>query len=97
MTILRIEHAISNFDLWRRSFEHGWTMCAARRRGLRGYRIFQPVDDPSCITVDLEFESPHEAESLRAALMDLREVGVPAQTLAGTGRALIVEPVESSN
>jgi len=95
MTILRIEHAISNFDLWRRSFERGWTMCAARRRGLRGYRVFQPVDDPTCIKVDLEFDSPNEAESLRAALMDLRELGVPVQILAGTERALIVEPAES--
>ena len=91
MTILRIEQAISDFDTWERAFARGWTICAARKRGLRGYRIFQPVDDPNYVTVDLEFDSRDEAESIRAALADLWPIGMGAPAaLVGKARALTV-------
>ena len=95
MTILRIEHAVSDFDAWYRAFVRGWTLCAARSRGLRGYRVFQPVEEPDHIKVDLEFDSRPQAESIRAALTNLWKAGVAVPALTGAARAQIVETMDS--
>jgi hypothetical protein len=95
MTILQIEHAISDFDAWKRAFDSGWTLCAARRRGLRRYRVFRPIDDPNYVKVDLEFDSSSDAESIQTALRDLWGSGLAAPALVGNAQAQIVEAVEN--
>jgi hypothetical protein len=69
MYILRIEHAAKDYEAWKQAFDSD--PVGRGRGGVRRHRIFRQVDDPSYVMIDLEFESSGEAESFRAALLDL--------------------------
>ncbi len=93
MPILQIEHAISDFDVWKKAFDAD----PVRREesGVRRYRVFRPVDDPKYIKLDLEFDSSSEAEAFRGALQNLWASNRAAPALAGSPQARIVEEVQS--
>ncbi len=93
MPILQIDHAISDFAVWKRAFDSD----PVRREesGVRRYRVFRPVDDPNYVKVDLEFDSMSEAEAFRAALENLWGSGRAAPALVGSPRTRIVEAVQS--
>lgn len=69
MHILRIEHRAPNYEAWKRAFESD--PVGRERGGVRRHRVSRQMDDPSYVMVDLEFETSGEAESFRAALLDL--------------------------
>jgi hypothetical protein len=93
MPILQIEHAISDFDVWKKAFDAD----PVRREesGVRRYRVFRPVDDPNYVKLDLEFDSSGEAEAFRVALQSLWGSGRAAPALVGSPQARIVEQVQS--
>jgi hypothetical protein len=93
MPTLHIEHAISDFGVWKDAFEAD----PARREesGVRRYRVFRPLDDPKYVAIDLDFETVPEAEAFRAALQDLWGSRQATPALAGTPRTRIVEEVLS--
>jgi hypothetical protein len=93
MTILHIEHAISEFETWKRAFDSD--PLQREQSGVRGYRVFRPDDDPNYILLDLEFDSPGEALSFRAALEGLWGSRRAAPALVGRPEARILETVES--
>jgi hypothetical protein len=90
---LQIEHAISDFEVWKKAFDAD----PVRREesGVRRYRVFRPLDDPRYIKIDLDFDSLPEAETFRAALQDLWGSGRAAPALAGSPQTRIVELVLS--
>ena len=55
MTTLRIEHAITDYQLWRKAFD-GFAEARAQA-GVRSVAIRFPVDDPRYLMLDLEFDS----------------------------------------
>ena len=66
MTTLRIEHAISDFQLWKTAFD---SFAEARvGAGVRSFVIRQPVDDPTYLMLDLEFDSADRAEAFAGFL-----------------------------
>ncbi len=69
MFVLRIEHAVPDFDAWREAFERD--PIGRERAGVRRYRILRPVDDAHYVMVDLEFDSSSEAGACHAALREL--------------------------
>lgn len=91
MATLQVEHAISDFEVWRQAFEAD----PVRRKesGVRRYRVLRPVDDPRYVKIDLDFESVAEAEAFRAALRELWSSGRAAPALAGRPQTRIVEEV----
>jgi hypothetical protein len=91
--ILQIEHAISDFGVWKNAFDAD----PARRKegGVRSYRVFRPLDDPHYVKIDLEFDTHAEAEAFRSRLQDLWSSGRAAPALAGTPQTSIVEVVAS--
>jgi hypothetical protein len=93
MPTLQIEHAISDFDVWKRAFEAD----PVRREesGVRRYRVYRPLDDPRYVEIDLDFDSLAEAEAFRTALEGLWRSGRAAPALAGMPQARIVEEVLS--
>jgi hypothetical protein len=93
MPVLQIEHAISDFDVWKRAFDADPVRRA--ESGVRRYRVFRPIDDPNYIKIDLEFDSSSDAEAFRTALQDLWRSGRAAPALAGSPHARIVEEVQS--
>ncbi len=92
MATLRIEHPVPDYDMWKNVFDTKGPELRARH-GVRRYQVLRPVDDPRYVMIDLDFDSPKEAEGFLAAMRKL---------WAGSGRnvsseqkALIVEAVES--
>jgi hypothetical protein len=92
MPILRIEHSVRDFDVWKEAFDGD--PVGREQGGVRRYWILRPTDDPNYVMVDLEFDSSSEAEAFRAALHDLW--GRVGDTLGlESPQARIVEAVES--
>jgi hypothetical protein len=91
MPTLRIEHAVPDFDGWKREFDEG--PVGRERSGVRRYRIFRSVGDPNHVVVDLDFDSAREAEILLAALHEVW--ARPQAAVVGHPRARLVEAVES--
>jgi hypothetical protein len=93
MHILRIEHQIRDFDTWKGAFDRFSDF--RQQSGVRGYRLFRPTDDPNYIMVDLEFDSPSEAESFLAALWrNVWSSREAAPALIGEPQTRVVEAVE---
>src|SRR5262245_3134513 len=91
MYILRVQHAVSDFAAWKRTFDSD----PARRQlsGVRRYRIARPVDDPKMALIDLEFDSLDQA---RGFLATLRTVwGKLEGTLISGPRGEILEKIEA--
>ena len=44
MTILRIEHPVRDFDIWKEAFDAD--PVGRERSGVRRCRVMRPVDDP---------------------------------------------------
>lgn len=94
MAIVQLEHPISSFEMWKAAFDRD--PIRRQESGVRRYRIYQPVDEPNFIAVDLEFDDVPQAEAFRDSLEDLWRSPQAAPALGGaTPRVRIVETVES--
>lgn len=93
MTVLRLEHAISDFDVWKAAFDRD--PVGREESGVRGHRVYRPLDDPNYIAVDLEFDNSDAAKRFQVALGDLWRSREAAPALVGTPQVRIVETVES--
>jgi len=69
MVILRIEHAAASFDDWKRAFDSDPLGRAAS--GVRRHRVARAADQPNFVTIDLEFESHAEAETMLGRLREM--------------------------
>ncbi len=90
MSILRIEHPVADYGAWKAAFDSD--PVDRERSGVRSYRVMRPVDDDRYVLIDLEFDTPEEAEGLLAAMRTVwtRVTG----TLISDPVARIVETVE---
>jgi hypothetical protein len=95
MTILQIEHGISDFTTWKTAFDRD--PLDRKGSGVRRYRVFQPLDDPTYVKVELEFDSNGDAESFLGSLKDLWQSGDAAPALRGSPRVQFVEEVASED
>ena len=61
MFTLHIEHPITDYDTWRKAFDR---FAEVRfRSGVSSHTIWQPVDDPGYVLIDLDFETTARAET----------------------------------
>jgi len=91
MYMLRIEHAILDFNGWKKAFDSD--PVGREKSGVRRYRILRPLDDANYVMIDLEFDTAQEAEALLAAM---RVVWGRVQgTIMMSPQARIAETVES--
>jgi hypothetical protein len=91
MTTLQLEHAISDFGLWKAAFDRDPLNRAGS--GVRGHRIHRPLDDHAYVVVDLEFDNVAAAEAFRGSLERLWQSREAAPALAGRPQVRIVETV----
>ena len=93
MPVLQIEHPVRDFETWKAVFDRN----SVRREdgGVRGYKVYRPVDDPTYVAMDLEFDGRAEAEAFKLGLEELWRSPQAAPVLGGTPRARIVDIVES--
>lgn len=66
MYVLHIEHAVPNFDGWKRAFDSD--PVDRKSSGVRTYRVMRAADDPNYAMIDLEFDTREAAEGLLAAM-----------------------------
>ena len=91
MYILRIEHGVPDFDMWKQTFDTD--PLGRRDGGVVRYRILRPVDDAGHVLIDLEFDSAGEAEAFHDRLRELWD-GVDVMR---DPTARVVEVVESED
>lgn len=92
IAVVRIEHAIGNFDAWKRTFDSD--PLGRQKGGVRRYRIFRPTDDQNYVMIDLEFDNPQQAQTFTAALQRMWSGG-DAQRVMQNPKVRIVEVAES--
>ena len=69
-TVLRIEHAVPDYESWKREgFDHD--PIGRERNGVRRYRVLRLADDPGVVAIELEFDNRITAEAFAAALGEL--------------------------
>lgn len=91
MYVLRIEHPVPDFNGWKKAFDSD--PVGREKSGVRRYRVLRPIDDPNYVMIDLDFDTPAQAEALLAAM---RVVWGRVQGKVMTNpRARIVEAVEA--
>jgi hypothetical protein len=91
LPILRIEHAVPNFDGWKQAFDSD--PADRKGSGVRRYQVLRSVDDPNYVLIDLEFDTLEEAEGL---LTKWRRVwSGDGQKVMRNPQARIVETVET--
>ena len=92
MPVLQIEHTVRDFDAWKATFDSD--PIGREQGGVTSYRIFQPLDDPNYVIVDLEFDNSVEADEFRLALRELW-ARAEADGLITDSRERILEEMES--
>ena len=91
MTILRIEHAVPDYGAWKAAFDGD--PVGRQRSGVRRYQVSRAIDDPNYVTIDLEFDTPGQAEALLAAMRVVWDR--VAGRIVTDPQARIVEAVET--
>lgn len=93
MPILRVQHAVPNFEGWKRAFDGD--PIDRKGAGVRRYHVHRSVADPNFVMIDLELDTVAEAERL---LEKLRRLWAgPGGAVMRNPEAWIVETVESKS
>src|SRR5450432_79026 len=71
MIIVQIEHEVLNFEGRKKAFESD--PINRKKAGVSHYRIFQRVDNPNFVVIDLEFDDLTRAQNTVTALKNLWE------------------------
>jgi len=91
MTILHIEHPVPDYNGWKKAFDSD--PIDRKKSGVRRYQILRPINDPNYVMIDLEFDTPGQAEALLAAM---RAVWSHVEgTIMTNPQVRIVEAVET--
>ena len=69
MITLRIEHEVVSFEGWKKAFDSD--PIDRRKSGVKRYRIYQSMDDPKYVIIDLEFDNLTEAQTTQEALQNM--------------------------
>ena len=91
MYLLRIEHPVPNYDIWKEAFDSD--PVGREQMGVRRYRISRPVDDPRHVVIELEFDTQSQAEALLDAMRKVWSGGV-AGTIMMNPQSRIYEAAE---
>jgi hypothetical protein len=93
MPTLHIQHAVPNFEGWKRAFEAD--PMDRKRSGVRRYHVHRSVVDPNFVVIDLEFDTLADAERL---LERLRQLWAgPGGAVTRNPEAWILETIESKS
>ncbi len=95
MTILHIEHPVTDFGTWKQAFDgFAGTRGSA---GVRGYVVRRPTDDAHYVVVDLDFDDA-EAAGAFLELLRTRVWAIPANSpaLAGAPVTRILTTVDAA-
>jgi hypothetical protein len=95
MTTLHIEHAITDYGVWKSAFDHFEDM--RRRSGVTHHRVYRPAEDPAYIVVNLDFGTAEEADAFLEFLHNkVWSSPQSAPALAGTPQTRILDLCEEA-
>jgi hypothetical protein len=92
MPTLRIEHPTQDFATWKAAFDRD--PADRSKSGVQRYSIYQPVDNPHYVLIDLEFDTVAQAEGLLASMKRIWSSGAAGPALGGEPRTQILEVME---
>jgi len=69
MITLRIEHPVADYHSWKVAFYND--PVDRKGSGVRRYYVFQPLDDPNYVIIDLELDTTDAADALLQKLRNL--------------------------
>jgi hypothetical protein len=93
MHVLRIEHAIRDFEAWKKAFDSDPALREAA--GVRHYRVMRPMGKPNYVLIDLDFDTSSQAEGFLDAMREVWQSRGAAPALAGSPLARVVTEVEN--
>jgi hypothetical protein len=93
MYVLRIEHAIRDFETWKKAFDND--PAGREASGVRHYRVMRPTDRPNYVLIDLDFDTASAAERFLDAMREIWQSRAVAPALSGSPVARVVAEVES--
>jgi hypothetical protein len=70
MATLHVENTVHDYDEWKAVFDKFEKFRADN--GMRSYRLSRYVDEPTKVTVDMEFDSEQDASAFREKLIQIR-------------------------
>lgn len=88
--VLRVQHAVPNFEGWKRAFDNDPIDRMAS--GVRRYHVYRSIADPNFVMIDLEFDSATDAERVLGKLRKLW--AGPGGAVMRNPEAWIIETVE---
>lgn len=69
-SVLRVEHAVADYEVWRREgFDRD--PLDRGRSGVGRYRVLRAADEPGLVAVELEFDSRPAAEAFADRLVEM--------------------------
>ncbi len=92
MPVLRIQHAVPNYEGWKSAFDRD--PMNRKASGVRHYRVYRSVADQNFVMIDLEFDTAQAAEGMLERLRHLW--AGPGGAVMRNPEAWIVETVESN-
>jgi hypothetical protein len=69
MIVLQIEHNVSSYDGWKDAFDSD--PINRKKSGVKRYQVYQSVEDPNYVVIDLYFDSLEESAGALNALQKL--------------------------
>jgi hypothetical protein len=91
MYLLRIEHPVPNYDIWKQAFDSD--PVGREKSGVIRYRVSRPLDDPNYVIIELEFDTQIQAEALLDAMRGVWSRGVDG-TIMLNPKSRIFEALE---
>jgi hypothetical protein len=91
MPILHVQHAVPDFDRWKRAFDSD--PMDRKGSGVRRYQVHRAVANPNFVMINLEFDTLGEAEALLERLRHLW--AGPGGDVTQHPDAWVVETVDS--
>ena len=92
MPVVRIEHSVPSFEKWKQAFDSD--PVNRKGSGVRRYRILRLRNDPNYVMIDLEFDTPSEAEAFVQTMERIWDG--PGKAVMQNPRARIADIVEAT-
>jgi len=90
MPVVRIEHIVPNFEMWKQVFDSD--PADRKGSGVRRYQILRAQDEPNYVMIDLEFDGNDEAEAFLRTMEGIWNG--PGKAVMQSPRARIADRVE---
>jgi hypothetical protein len=91
MPTLVVTHVVRDFDTWKEAFDSD--PLGREASGVRRHRILRAADDPNDVTIELDFDTTREAESMLGRLQEMWTTAGPRLGLESP-QVRVVDEVE---